>query len=140
MRPARPPWPRYTDSSRASYRGAAVRAVANMPLSTHAADWKQWARYGRSPNCRIPICQVWVVCKYSANGRPDTVLEDAVAIPIQRCSADGWQASERFEDPGSMVRKLTPEGRDPQDLRSFSTGDDLEVLRRGLRARWQARR
>jgi anti-sigma regulatory factor (Ser/Thr protein kinase) len=45
---------------------------------------------------------------------------------------DEWRASEHFEDPTELVRRLTPEPEPLPDLRSFSAGDDLELFRERL--------
>jgi anti-sigma regulatory factor (Ser/Thr protein kinase) len=45
---------------------------------------------------------------------------------------DDWQASDDFEDPRALLRKLTPEPDPLPDLRSFSAGDDLEAFREQL--------
>jgi anti-sigma regulatory factor (Ser/Thr protein kinase) len=45
---------------------------------------------------------------------------------------DGWRASERFEDPRELVRRLMPEPEPLPQLRSLGLGDDLERFRERL--------
>jgi anti-sigma regulatory factor (Ser/Thr protein kinase) len=44
----------------------------------------------------------------------------------------GRQERDDFEDPGALVRKLTPEPDPLLELRSFSAGEDLEAFREQL--------
>jgi anti-sigma regulatory factor (Ser/Thr protein kinase) len=46
--------------------------------------------------------------------------------------ADGWRASEHFEDPREVVRRLLPEPEPLPQLRSLAVGDDLERFRERL--------
>jgi anti-sigma regulatory factor (Ser/Thr protein kinase) len=108
-----------------------VRAVADVQFGPTPADWHEWAGYEAVTNLAYAHLPVWVLCTYDANGLPDPVL-DAVWRSHPEVLDDGWQASDRFEDPRQMVRTLTPEPEPLPELRSYSAGNDLERFRERL--------
>ena len=108
-----------------------VRAVANVQFGPTPADWEEWTRYEAITNVAYSHLPVWVLCTYDANGLPDTIL-DAVWRTHPEVLSGGWHASDRFQDPGALVRKLTPESEPLPGLRSFSAGEDLEAFRERL--------
>jgi anti-sigma regulatory factor (Ser/Thr protein kinase) len=108
-----------------------VRAVADVQFGPTPADWEEWAGYEAITNLAYSHLPVWVLCTYNANGLPDPVL-DAVWRTHPEVLSDGWQASDRFEDPREVVRKLTPEPEPLPELRSWSAGEDLEIFREQL--------
>jgi anti-sigma regulatory factor (Ser/Thr protein kinase) len=71
---------------------------------------------------------VWVVCAYDANRTPQPALDAVLQTHPEILSGD-WRASEHYEDPREIVRRLTPEPQLLSELRSWSTGDDLERFR-----------
>jgi anti-sigma regulatory factor (Ser/Thr protein kinase) len=112
-------------------RAPSVRAVANMQLGPTPGDWEEWAGYEAITNLAYSHLPVWVVCTYDANRLPDPILEDVWRTHPEVLS-DGWRASDHFEDPRELVRRLTREPEPLPRLRSFSPGDDLEVFREKL--------
>jgi anti-sigma regulatory factor (Ser/Thr protein kinase) len=108
-----------------------VRAVANGQFGPTSSDWDEWTRYEAITNLAYSHLPVWVVCAYDANRLPDTLIE-AVSQTHPEMLGDGFEASEHFEDPRELVRKLTAEPEPLPDLRSFSAGEDLEVFRERL--------
>ncbi|MEA2150006.1 MAG: hypothetical protein QOD69_1836 [Solirubrobacteraceae bacterium] len=109
----------------------AVRAVANGQFGPTPGDWEEWTAYEAITNLAYAHLPVWVLCAYDANALPAPALE-AVWRTHPEVLGDDWQASDHFEDPRELVRKLT---RDPvplAELRSFPGGDDLEVFRERL--------
>ena len=112
-------------------RVPAVRAVATMQLAPTPGDWEEWAGYEAITNLAYSHLPVWVVCCYGLNGVPDAILEDVWRTHPEVLS-DGWQASERFEDPRELVRNLTRAPEPLPELRSFAVGEDLEVFRETL--------
>jgi anti-sigma regulatory factor (Ser/Thr protein kinase) len=108
-----------------------VRAVANMQLGPAPGDWEEWAGYEAITNLAYSHLPVWVVCANDANGLPDPILEDVWRTHPEVLS-DSWQASDRFEDPRELVRRLTPEPEPLPQLRSFPAGEDLELFRERL--------
>jgi anti-sigma regulatory factor (Ser/Thr protein kinase) len=74
---------------------------------------------------------VWVVCTYNANDLPDQILDSVWRTHSKRLD-HGREPNDRFEDPGALVRELTPEPDPLPELRSFSAGPDLESFRERL--------
>jgi anti-sigma regulatory factor (Ser/Thr protein kinase) len=112
-------------------RAPSVRAVATMQLGPTPGDWEEWAGYEAITNLAYSHLPVWVLCAYDANGLPDPILEDVWRTHPEVLS-DRWQASDHFEDPRQLVRKVTREPEPLPELRSFSAGDVLEVFREQL--------
>jgi anti-sigma regulatory factor (Ser/Thr protein kinase) len=109
-------------------RAPFVRAVADFQVGPVPGDWEEWAGYEALTNLAYSHLPLWVLCTYDANGLPDPIVEAAWRTHPEVLSGD-WQASDRFEDPRALVRKLTPEPDPLPDLRSFSPGADLERFR-----------
>ncbi|MCW3013288.1 MAG: hypothetical protein JWO02_380 [Solirubrobacterales bacterium] len=112
-------------------RAPSVRAVAEGQFGFTPSDWEEWAGYEAITNLAYAHLPVWVVCTYDANGLPDPVLEAAWQTHPEVLT-DGWEASDHFEDPRELVRKLTREPEPLPELRSVSASEDLEVFREQL--------
>jgi anti-sigma regulatory factor (Ser/Thr protein kinase) len=109
----------------------AVRAVASGQFGPTREDWEEWTSYEAITNLAYAHLPVWVVCAYNSSKLPDTLVE-AVLQTHPEVLGDGWQASDHFEDPRELVRRLTPAPESLPDLRSFSPGNDLERFREKL--------
>jgi anti-sigma regulatory factor (Ser/Thr protein kinase) len=112
-------------------KAPSVRAVAEFQFGPTYEDWEEWVGYEAITNLAYSHLPVWVVCTYNANGVPDPVL-NGVSKTHPELHSDGWQATDHFEDPRELVRKLSPEPEALPELRSFSAGDDLEAFREQL--------
>jgi len=108
-----------------------VRAVADVQFSPWREDWDEWMAYEALTNLAYSHLPGWVVCTYDANRLPDSVVDD-VSSTHPEMLADRWVASDCFEDPRDVVRRLTPEPEPLAELRSFSVGEDLERFRERL--------
>jgi anti-sigma regulatory factor (Ser/Thr protein kinase) len=108
-----------------------VRAVANGQFGPTPVEWDEWTAYEAITNLAYSHLPVWVVCAYDAGRLPDRLV-DAVLRTHPEVLGDGFQASDHFEDPSELVRKLTPEPEPLPELRSFSAGKDLERFRERL--------
>jgi anti-sigma regulatory factor (Ser/Thr protein kinase) len=108
-----------------------VRAVASYQCGPTPADWEEWASYEAITNLAYSHLPVWVLCAYDANGVPDPVL-DAAWRTHPEVLDDRWQASDRYEDPRELVRRLTPAPEQLPELRSYSAGESLERFREQL--------
>jgi anti-sigma regulatory factor (Ser/Thr protein kinase) len=109
-------------------KAPAVRAVADFQGGRAPRDWAEWTGYEAITNLAYSHLPVWVVCTYDANEVPDPVL-DGVWRTHSEVLSDTWHASDRFEDPRAVVRRLAPEPEPLPELRSFSAGNDLEAFR-----------
>jgi anti-sigma regulatory factor (Ser/Thr protein kinase) len=112
-------------------RAPSVRAVANGQFGPTPAEWDEWTAYEAITNLAYSHLPVWVVCAYDTSRLPDRLV-DAVLRTHSEVLGDGFRASEHFEDPREMVRRLTPEPEPLPELRSFSAGEDLELFRERL--------
>jgi anti-sigma regulatory factor (Ser/Thr protein kinase) len=112
-------------------RASSVRAVADVQLGPTAAEWQEWASYEAITNLAYAHLPAWVVCTYDANGLPDAML-DAVWRTHPHVLGDRWRASEHFEDPRAIVRRLTPAPEPLPHLRAVRAGGDLERFRERL--------
>src|SRR5919109_918995 len=108
-----------------------VRAVADVQIGPLAAAWDKSVGYEAMTNLAYSHLPAWVVCTYDVNGLPDEVLDEAWRTHPEMLD-DGWRASEHFEDPRELMRKLTPEPEPLPQLRSLAAGDDLERFRERL--------
>jgi anti-sigma regulatory factor (Ser/Thr protein kinase) len=108
-----------------------VRAVASGQFGPTPVEWGEWTAYEAITNLAYTHLPVSVVCAYDAARLPDPLVE-AVLQTHPKVLGDGWHASEHFEDPRELVRRLTPEPEPLPELRSFSAGDDLELFRERL--------
>lgn len=110
-------------------RGApSVRAVASGQFGPTPFEWNEWAAYEALTNLAYPDLPVWVVCAYDANRTPEPALAAVLQTHPEVLDGD-WRASEHYEDPREIVRRLTPEPKPLSGLRSWSTGEDLERFR-----------
>jgi hypothetical protein len=132
----------YTRPARAlaAYSGAllrqlrdapSVRAVADLQIGPWRGEWDEWVRYEALTNLAYSHLPAWVVCTYDVNAVPDAVL-DAMSRTHADVLDDGWRASEHFEDPRELVRRLTPEPEPLPQLRSLAAADDPERFRERL--------
>jgi anti-sigma regulatory factor (Ser/Thr protein kinase) len=110
-------------------KAPSVRAVAEFQFGP--GDWDEWMGYEAITNVAYSHLPVWVVCTYNANGLPDRVIE-GVWRTHPEMLGDGWQASDHYEDPRELLRRITPEPAPLPELRSFSPGQDLELFRERL--------
>jgi anti-sigma regulatory factor (Ser/Thr protein kinase) len=109
----------------------AVRAVADFQAGPAPREWAEWIGYEAITNLAYSHLPVWVVCTYDANEVPDPVL-DGVGRTHPDVLGETWQASDDFEEPRALLRRLTPEPEPLPLLRSLSAGGDVEVLREQL--------
>jgi anti-sigma regulatory factor (Ser/Thr protein kinase) len=108
-----------------------LRAVADVQYGPAPEEWDEWTACEAIINLALSHLPVWFLCTYDANGLPDPVL-DGVWRTHTHVLGDGWEASDRFEDPAELVRSLTPEPEPLPDLRSHSPSGDLERFREQL--------
>ncbi len=130
-RPARAVAAYYGTFLGALQKAPSVRAVAEFQFGPKNEDWDQWMGYEAITNFAYSHLPAWVVCTYNANGLPDSVL-DGVLRTHSEVLGDGWQKSDRFEEPRELVRRLTREPEPLPELRSCWAGGDLERFREQL--------
>jgi anti-sigma regulatory factor (Ser/Thr protein kinase) len=112
-------------------RASTVRAVADLQLGPAPGEWQEWAGYEALTNLAYSHLPVWVVCTYDANSLPDAIL-DTMGRTHSHVLEDDRHASEAFEDPRELLRRLTPAPERLPDLRSWAADDDVERFRERL--------
>jgi anti-sigma regulatory factor (Ser/Thr protein kinase) len=105
-----------------------IRAVADLQIGLVRDEWDEWVGYEAMTNLAYAHLPAWVVCSYDANAVPDAVL-DEMGTTHAEVLGDGWRASEQFEDPREVVRRLTPEPEPLPQLRSLAGGIGLQRFR-----------
>jgi anti-sigma regulatory factor (Ser/Thr protein kinase) len=108
-----------------------VRAVADLQISPLREEWDEWVGYEAMTNLAYAHLPAWLVCTYDVNGVPDAVLDEMSSTHAEVLD-DGWRASEHYEDPRELVRRLTPEPEPLPQLRSLAGGEGLESFRERL--------
>jgi anti-sigma regulatory factor (Ser/Thr protein kinase) len=108
-----------------------VRAVSDFQFGPALEGWEEWTGYEALANLSFSHLPVWVVCTYDANSLPDPIVENAWRTHPEMLN-DGWQVSDRFEDPRTLLRELTPEPESLPDLPTLSADGDLELFRERL--------
>jgi anti-sigma regulatory factor (Ser/Thr protein kinase) len=112
-------------------KAPAVRAVADFQVGPAPGEWNEWVGYEAITNVAYSHLPAWIVCTYDANTLPDPILEGASKTHAELLE-DEWQASDSYEDPRELLRRLVPEPEPISGLRSLSPGDSLETFREQL--------
>lgn len=108
-----------------------VRAIADVQLGPTSWETAEWTGYEALSNVAYSHLPVWVVCTYNANQTPDEMLEGVWRTHPDVLS-NTWRESEEFEDPGEVLRLVTPAPQALTGLRPLAFGDDIGVFRERL--------
>src|SRR3954447_9156849 len=109
-----------------------LRAVADVQFGPDPNEWDLWTGYEAVFNRSFGHLPAWVLCSYDANGIPDPVIEGVWQTHPEVLAEEVWSASEHFEDPDRLLRRVTPTPVPLAGLRSIGFGGDLEELRERL--------
>jgi anti-sigma regulatory factor (Ser/Thr protein kinase) len=109
-----------------------VRVVADVQFGPDPAEWDLWTGYEAVFNHSFGHLPVWVLCSYNANGTPDPIIESVWRTHPEVVAGDGWNASDRFEEPDQLLRRLTPVPLPLPELRPIPFGRDTESFRERL--------
>jgi anti-sigma regulatory factor (Ser/Thr protein kinase) len=109
-----------------------LRAVADVQFGSDPAEWDLWTGYEAVFNRSFAHLPAWVICSYNANGTPDAIIEGVWQTHPEVVTDEGWNASDRFEDPDELLRRVTPDPLPLPELRSIPFGRDVEELRERL--------
>lgn len=71
----------------------------------------------------------WVPCSYDVNGTPDPILEGVWQTHSEVVDATNWTRSELYEDPDSLLRRISSPAEPLRQLRSTPPVSDPEQLR-----------
>ena len=109
-----------------------LRVVGDVQFGPDPGEWDLWAGYEAVFNRSFAHLPAWVWCAYDAERTPEDLLESVWRTHPDVLSHDGWRASGRYEDPDTLLRRVTPEPVRLLDLRSIPFGDGVVELREGL--------
>ena len=109
-----------------------LRAVADVQFGPDPAEWDLWTGYEAVFNRSFGHLPAWVLCSYNANGTPDRVIEGVWQTHPEVVAGETWNASEHYEDPAALLRRITPDPAPVAGLRSISFGRDAEEFREQL--------
>ena len=109
-----------------------VRVASDVQVGPSPADWDEWLGYEAMMNRCFAHLPTWALCTYDANGLPDPVLDSVWRTHPEVLAAETWTASEHFEDPTELLRRITPEPQPLGELRAMSIPSDVESFRERL--------
>jgi anti-sigma regulatory factor (Ser/Thr protein kinase) len=113
-------------------RTPTLRAVADVQFGPEPAEWDIWTGYEAVFNRSFGHLPAWVLCSYNANGTPDPILEGVWQTHPEVVHRDAWTASDVYEDPNHVLRRITPVPKSLPELRSIAFGRDVEHFRERL--------
>jgi anti-sigma regulatory factor (Ser/Thr protein kinase) len=109
-----------------------LRAVADVQFGSDPGEGDLWTGYEAVFNRSFAHLPAWVICSYNANGTPDAIIDGVWQTHPEVVTDEGWKASDRFEDPDELLRRLTPTPEPLPELRSIPFGRDVEQFRERL--------
>jgi anti-sigma regulatory factor (Ser/Thr protein kinase) len=109
-----------------------LRAVADVQFGRDPREWELWMGYEAVLNRSFAHLPLWVLCTYNGDRLTDAVLEGVWRTHPEVVAGEAWSASEHYEDPDHLLRRLTPEPTPISDLRSIGFGHDVEEFRERL--------
>jgi anti-sigma regulatory factor (Ser/Thr protein kinase) len=109
-----------------------LRAVADVQFGPDPREWDQWTGYEAVFNRSFGHLPAWVLCSYNANGTPDPIIEGVWQTHPEVVAGNTWTASRHYEDPDTLLRRITPPPKDLPDLGSIPVGHEPEQLRERL--------
>jgi anti-sigma regulatory factor (Ser/Thr protein kinase) len=109
-----------------------LRAVADVQVGPDPTEWDLWTAYEAVLNYSFAHLPAWVLCSYNANATPDPLLEGVWQTHPEVVEGERWLASDRYEDPDELLRRLNPAPEPLPELRSIPFGSDVEELRERL--------
>ena len=110
-----------------------VRVIAEVQFGPTPQEWNEWTAYEAIANRAFAEHAAWIVCPYDARVLPEQVLDGAWHTHPQVLT-DASQPSPHFDEPGQLVRSLTPDHQPLSGLRSLPLSSDTEQFRERLAA------
>jgi anti-sigma regulatory factor (Ser/Thr protein kinase) len=109
-----------------------ARAVADVQFGPDPAEWNLWTSYEAVFNLSFGHLPSWVICSYNANGTPDPIIEGVWQTHREVIADGSWNASDHYEDPDRLLRRITPVPEPLSELRSIPFGRDVVEFRERL--------
>jgi anti-sigma regulatory factor (Ser/Thr protein kinase) len=108
-----------------------VRAISHSQPGPEPSEGPQWVGFESVINHSFSHLPAWVVCSYDANTAPDATLENVWRTHPEVMIGSDWKASDHFEDPGTLLRRIAPQPKAVPGLPSMPFGD-VEQFRENL--------
>jgi anti-sigma regulatory factor (Ser/Thr protein kinase) len=102
--------------------GSGARVYGELPPCETRREWNRWTAYEAIVNRVFDGRSLTAMCGYDARTVPESVVRQAWKTH-QVVLADAWQVSPDYEDPGVLVRSLTPAFEEISGLRALTVGD-----------------
>jgi len=113
-------------------RTPSLRAVADVQFGPDPAEWDLWMAYEAVFNASFAHLPAWVLCTYNGTGLPDAIRDAVWRTHPSVVTEDGPGASDRYEDPDQLLRRLTAPSAPLPQLRSIGSVQDAEDFRERL--------
>lgn len=111
---------------------ATLRAVADVQFGPDPAEWDLWTGYEAVFNRSFAHLPAWVLCSYDARGTPDPIIAGVWQTHPEVVADGAGNASDLYEDPDQLLRRLTPAPLPLPALRPVPFGRDTEEFRERL--------
>jgi anti-sigma regulatory factor (Ser/Thr protein kinase) len=109
-----------------------LRAVADVQFGPDPGECDLWMGYEAVFNHSYSHLPVWVWCTYNGERLPDPIRDAVWRTHPEVIADEAWHTSDQYEDPESLLRRITPEPGPLPGLRSIGPGRDVEELRERL--------
>jgi anti-sigma regulatory factor (Ser/Thr protein kinase) len=109
-----------------------LRAVADVQFGPDPNEWDLWTGYEAVFNRSFGHLPAWVLCSYDANGTPDPIIEGVWQTHPEVVAGDSLKRSDHYEDPGHLLRRITPAPAPLPGLQPIPFGSGAEDLREQL--------
>jgi anti-sigma regulatory factor (Ser/Thr protein kinase) len=113
-------------------RTPSLRAVADVQFGPDPGEWGLWTGYEAVFNASFAHLPAWVLCTYDGRGLPDAIRDAVWRTHPTVVTEDGPAASDRYEDPDQLLRRVTSAPAPMSPLRSIGFGRDAEDFRERL--------
>ncbi|HEY2193932.1 MAG TPA: sensor histidine kinase [Actinomycetospora sp.] len=113
-------------------RTPALRAVADVQFGPDPGEWDLWTAYEAVFNESFAHLPAWVVCTYDGQRLPDDIRDAVWRTHPSVATAAGSRASEHYEEPRALLRRVAPSPPPVERLRSIGFGRDVEDFRERL--------
>jgi anti-sigma regulatory factor (Ser/Thr protein kinase) len=109
-----------------------LRAVADVQFGPDPGEWEMWMGYEAVFNRSFDHLPAWVWCTYNGNRLPDPIRDAVWRTHPEVVAEDAWHTSGLYEEPESLLRRITPEPAQLSGLRPIAFGRNVEEFRERL--------
>jgi anti-sigma regulatory factor (Ser/Thr protein kinase) len=113
-------------------RTPSLRAVADVQFGPDPGEWDRWTAYEAVFNASFAHLPAWVLCTYDGSALPDEIRDAVWRTHPTVVTDEGPRASDRYEDPDRLLRRVAATPVPFRRLRSIGFGHDAETFRERL--------